>query len=96
MLPDARVLKPHNCAFPIGFRCAAGIVAAPAVLESTAHVLVHGLDLFYTRVQPSAAFDLLAEDFPSALLLILVAAMTAGAAALRHVADKSTVKAKWQ
>ena len=71
-------------------------MTAPAVLESTAHVFVHGLDLFYTRVQPSAAFDLLAEDFPYALLLLLVAAMTAGAAALRHVEDKSTVKAKWQ
>jgi ER membrane protein complex subunit 1, C-terminal len=41
----------------------AAIHVAPAVLESTSLVFVHGLDLFYTRVQPSAGFDLLQVGF---------------------------------
>ncbi len=35
----------------------AGIATAPAAMESTSHVLAHGLDLFYTRVAPAASFD---------------------------------------
>ena len=66
------------------------------MLESTAHVFAHGLDLFYTRVQPSATFDLLADDFPYALLVLLVGGMTAGVFALRYFANKAAVKAKWQ
>lgn len=74
----------------------AGIVTAPAVLESTAHIFVHGMDLFYTRMQPSATFDLLAEDFPYALLLLLVGVMTVGALAMQHMVGQAAVKSKWQ
>ena len=74
----------------------AGIVTAPAVLESTSHVFAHGLDHFYTRVQPAATFDLLAEDFPYALLVLLVTVMVIGSMALRFMASQSVVKAKWQ
>ena len=73
-----------------------GIVTAPAVLESTSHVFAHGLDQFYTRVQPAATFDLLAEDFPYALLVLLVAAMIIGSMALRLMASRTVIKAKWQ
>jgi len=41
----------------------AHITTAPTFLESTSLVFAHGLDLFYTRVTPSGAFDLLSEDF---------------------------------
>ncbi|KAK2174177.1 hypothetical protein NP493_820g01017 [Ridgeia piscesae] len=40
-----------------------GIHTAPAGLESTCLVLCYGLDLFYTRVNPSKMFDVLKEDF---------------------------------
>ena len=46
-----------------------GIVTAPAAMESTTHMLAHGLDLYYTRVAPAASFDGLAADFPFALLV---------------------------
>ena len=77
-------------------RLPTGIVTAPAVLESTSHVFAHGLDQFYTRVQPAATFDLLAEDFPYVLLVLLVAAMIIGAMVLRLMASRSVIKAKWQ
>nr|XP_022343072.1 ER membrane protein complex subunit 1-like isoform X1 [Crassostrea virginica] len=40
-----------------------GIHTSPAGLESTSLVLSYGLDLFFTRVQPSKMFDVLKEDF---------------------------------
>jgi ER membrane protein complex subunit 1 len=41
----------------------------PAHLESTSHVFVHGIDLFYSRVFPSMDFDFLNENFSFNLLL---------------------------
>jgi ER membrane protein complex subunit 1, C-terminal len=38
-------------------------------MESTSHVLAHGLDLYYTRITPAASYDRLAADFPFALLV---------------------------
>ena len=64
----------------------------PARLESTSLVLSVGLDLFYTRTTPSQPFDLLAEDFNYALLVILTVALTAGTVAMKialHVCDFS-------
>lgn len=46
-----------------------GVVTAPAAMESTSHVLAHGLDTYYTRAAPAASFDGLAGDFPFALLV---------------------------
>ncbi|XP_062611133.1 ER membrane protein complex subunit 1-like isoform X1 [Saccostrea cucullata] len=40
-----------------------GIHTSPAGLESTSLVLSYGLDLYFTRVQPSKMFDVLKEDF---------------------------------
>lgn len=39
------------------------IHAWPSGLEPTRLVLVHGLDIFYTRVAPSKTFDLLKEQW---------------------------------
>ena len=38
----------------------------------------------------------LADDFPYALLVLLTAAMTAGAVALRRLASRTEVKRKWE
>ena len=40
-----------------------GITTAETGLESTSVVLVHGLDLYCTRVNPSKGFDLLKDNF---------------------------------
>jgi hypothetical protein len=49
------------------------IETAPAKLESVCHVFAIGLDLFYTRTQPSQKFDILADDFDYLALLVSAA-----------------------
>ena len=73
----------------------AGIVSSPAVLESTALVLAHGLDVFVTRVQPSRTFDLIPDDFPYAFLITVTLVLAIAALALRRVEASSTVTKKW-
>lgn len=74
---------------------AAGIVASPANLESTTLTLSFGLDLFFARVQPSKTFDLLPDDFPFAMLVIVTVALLVGAFVLKRMEDNSAVKRKW-
>lgn len=40
-----------------------GIALAPTNLESTTHMLAYGTDIFYTRLSPSGAYDMLSDDF---------------------------------
>ena len=46
-----------------------GVFSAPSRLESTAHLLAAGVDLFYSRVCPSHAFDQLDAAFNRPALL---------------------------
>ncbi len=68
----------------------------PAALESTSLVVGCGIDVFYTRVLPSKRFDLLAEDFNHALLVLLLAAMLLAFVATSHLDRRETLKAMWQ
>ncbi|KXS09605.1 DUF1620-domain-containing protein [Gonapodya prolifera JEL478] len=61
------------------------IVSSPAFLESTSLVLGYGLDLFYTRRNPSKTFDVLSEDFNRVALLGTIAALVVGIAVGRHI-----------
>lgn len=74
----------------------AGIQTDVAHLESTSIVLVHGLDLFCTRVQPSSTFDLLQEDFPFAFLVLITSVFGIAAFVLKYLGERSALKAKWQ
>lgn len=56
----------------------------------------YGIDLMYVRLSPAASFDGLADDFPFALLVVLVAAMTLGSLVLRRFAVRRDVKGKWE
>ena len=70
-------------------------MTSPANLESTTLTLTYGLDLFFTRVQPSQTFDLLPDDFPFAMLVTVTAVLLAGAFVLKRMEDSSAVKRKW-
>lgn len=70
-------------------------MTSPANLESTTLLLSRGLDLFFTRVQPSKSFDLLPDDFPYALLVLVTGALIAGAFILRRMDVSATTKRKW-
>jgi hypothetical protein len=55
-----------------------GIVATPAVVESTSLVVAYGVDVYGTRVAPSGAFDMLGKGFDKITLLLTVLALFAG------------------
>ena len=75
--------------------CNAGIFTSPANLESTTLTLSYGLDLFFARVQPSKTFDLLPDDFPYAMLILVTVILATGAVVLKRMEDSSAVKRKW-
>ena len=47
-------------------------------MESTSLVLAYGIDIFGTRVTPSAAFDILGKAFNKLSLVATVAALAVG------------------
>jgi hypothetical protein len=54
------------------------IITTPALLESTSLVFAYGIDVFGTRVTPSAAFDILGKGFNKLSLLGTVVALAIG------------------
>lgn len=72
-----------------------GVAAEPAVLESTMLLAAYGLDLFHTRVMPSRSFDMVPDDFPYALLVLILGGLTVATVVLRLITRRTAVKAKW-
>ncbi|XP_053680149.1 ER membrane protein complex subunit 1 [Anopheles nili] len=73
-----------------------GMHTAPSGLESTCLVLVHGLDLFVTRVSPSKTFDLLKEDFDYFLITVVLIVLTTTSFVVKQLASKKLVKQAWK
>ena len=59
-----------------------GIATSPALLESTSLVVAYGVDVFGTRISPSAAFDILGKGFNKLSLVATVVALGVGVAVL--------------
>lgn len=55
-----------------------GIVATPAVVESTSLIVTYGVDVFSTRVAPSGVFDILGQGFNKSTLILTVVALFGG------------------
>jgi len=72
------------------------IATAPAVLESASLMVAVGLDVFYSRLQPSRGFDMVPDDFPHALLVAMVGGMTVALVALKAVLQQRALKLKWE
>lgn len=72
------------------------IDVAPAKLESTSHVLVHGLDLFYTRVAPSKTFDVLKEDFDHRLIVLVLSGLVLASYVTKYLASKKALRQAWK
>ena len=53
------------------------------------------MDLFGARHTPSGAFDLIADDFNYALLVLLLGAMAAGSIMLRRAAAAKNLSLMW-
>lgn len=73
-----------------------GIQVAPARLESTSHVLVYGLDLFYTRVAPSKTFDVLKEDFDHKLIVLVLSGLVIASYVTKYLASRKALKQAWK
>ena len=76
----------------VGFK---NIYATDSKLESTSLVLACGVDLFGARHTPSGAFDLIADDFNYALLVLLLGAMAAGSIMLSARAAAKNLSLMW-
>ncbi|KAJ8601198.1 hypothetical protein CTAYLR_003237 [Chrysophaeum taylorii] len=71
------------------------IWSTPTKLESTTLVLAAGVDVYGVPHKPSGGFDILADDFNYALLLLLLLGLFAGALILRAAANRKNLALHW-
>lgn len=62
-----------------------GVIATPALIESTSLLLAYGIDIFGTRVTPSQAFDILGKRFNKLSLIATVLILTISAGILAPI-----------
>ena len=72
------------------------IVTAPTGLESTSVVLVYGLDLYCSRVNPSKGFDLLKDDFDHYVIASVLVGLTAAAYVTRKLSQRKMTYSAWK
>ncbi|KAG5468058.1 hypothetical protein LSCM4_01146 [Leishmania orientalis] len=72
------------------------ITTEPTMLESSCHVLVSGLDLFYVRSSSGKPFDLLNSDFNKPLLITLVCGFAALSVVARYFVNRKVLNSAWQ
>jgi outer membrane protein assembly factor BamB len=72
------------------------IRAVPADLESTSLVLAYGIDLFFIRVTPSKAFDVLDDQFNYAGLMLTVVILVVAAAICCYIVKKKDLEFAWK
>jgi hypothetical protein len=71
------------------------IASTPTELESSAHVVVAGLDLFYTRVSAGKAYDMVNEDFNHTGLMLVCGVMGVLSIVTRYLAGRKALKNNW-
>ncbi|KAK7433304.1 hypothetical protein QQZ08_000243 [Neonectria magnoliae] len=73
-----------------------GIVAAPAIVESTSLVVAYGVDVFGTRVAPSGVFDILGAGFNKPTLVLTVVALFGGVMFLSPMVRRKQIDRRWE
>ncbi|OQV24584.1 ER membrane protein complex subunit 1 [Hypsibius exemplaris] len=73
-----------------------GIKTAGAGLESISLVFTYGIDLFFTRVTPSALFDVLSDSFDYWILTVVMLVMTIASVIVRHMANTKALEQAWK
>ncbi|KUJ09757.1 DUF1620-domain-containing protein [Mollisia scopiformis] len=71
------------------------VIATPAVLESTSLLFAYGIDVFGTRVAPSAAFDILGKSFNRLSLVATVLALWIGVFVLAPMTKRKQINERW-
>ncbi|KAF8276583.1 putative PQQ-like domain/Protein of unknown function (DUF1620) [Trypanosoma cruzi] len=72
------------------------IATTPTNLESSCHVLVSGLDIFYVRASSGKAFDLLNSDFNKNLLITLTCGFGVLTCAARYFVSRKALNLLWK
>jgi len=72
------------------------IYTSPAALESTSLVFVAGLDLFFTRTQPSKMFDVLKDDFDHGFIATVLIGMLVVVFITRRLAQMKQLNKAWK
>nr|CCA25944.1 conserved hypothetical protein [Albugo laibachii Nc14] len=73
-----------------------GIKACPVELESTTLVIAWGMDVYYHRLAPSKAFDLLPMEFNRHMLILLCVCFILATVASRHFARRKALLYAWK
>jgi len=71
------------------------VITSPAVLESTSLLFAYGIDIFGTRVAPSAAFDILGKGFNKLSLVGTVLALWVGVVVLAPMVRRKQINGRW-
>lgn len=72
------------------------ITTFPTKLESTCLLFATGLDLFSSRIQPSAGFDLLPEEFNYPLLICMVIGLLTAVTLLNRSLKNKKLRQQWK
>ncbi|KAH7161221.1 hypothetical protein EDB81DRAFT_641946 [Dactylonectria macrodidyma] len=89
---DPRTVVSHHRSI-VGVK---GIVAAPAIVESTSLVVAYGIDVFGTRVAPSGVFDILGNGFNKLTLVMTVMALYSGVMFLSPMVRRKQINKRWE
>lgn len=73
-----------------------GIHTGSAGLESTSLILAYGLDLFYTRVNPSKMFDVLKDDFDYIFISSVLIGMIVVSVVSQKLAARKALNRAWR
>ncbi|XP_055332623.1 ER membrane protein complex subunit 1-like [Paramacrobiotus metropolitanus] len=73
-----------------------GIQTGIAGLESISLVFAFGLDLYFTRVMPSALFDVLSDSFDYWILSVVMLVMTIASVIVRNLANAKALRLAWK
>jgi len=95
-IPEIPMMPPSTFSYNLTIERISGIYTTPTKLESTCLVLVTGIDMFYSRLQPSMGFDLLAEDFNSALLVTLTLGLCIAVILLFRAVRRNQLTTAWK
>lgn len=71
------------------------ILTTPALLESTSLVFAYGQDLFFTRISPSGAFDVLSDRFNKIQLVLIILALSGAILVVRPIVGKRGLERGW-
>ena len=74
----------------------ADVIRFSLSIESTSLAIVHGLDLFMTRVAPAREFDRLNEDFNYVALVFAILGLLVGTFLSGWFSDRKDLKRAWK